>query len=274
MPHGKPLDERSAHWSGHCDMNRNRSFLRIIGVLAVAGVIYLIGGYTASRDLWPWPLMRLLKLVVLSSDPPRPFTFDKIGRLTGKIGSEIVNCPQQNERTAVILIVGQSNAGNHGGQKTKSEYGSRIVNLFGRHCYFAASPLLGSTGTWGEYWTEMANLLVRTRRFETIVLVPAAVSNTAVAHWARRGELNQMLGHTLEGVTTAGLTVTHVLWHQGEADAAIGTGEKEYRLYFLAFIDSIRAFGVDAPVYVSVTTKCLLAASYFEGNSVARAQST
>ena len=103
---------------------------RIVAVLASATIAYLIGGYSASLNLWPWPLMRQIKVILMPSadphyDPPQLFAFDHIGKLTGKVGSEIVTCPQQDERTAVLLILGQSNAGNHGGQKSKSEYGSK-----------------------------------------------------------------------------------------------------------------------------------------------------
>ena len=259
-------------------MNDFGSPLRIVGFLVSAAIVFLIGGYTASQNLWPWPLMRQIKVLWFPSPdprygPPQLFAFDHIGRLTGKVGSESVTCPQQDERTAVILILGQSNAGNHGGQKTKSDYGSSIVNFFDGRCYVAASPLLGSTGTWGEYWTETANLLVRSRRFEKVVLIPAAVSNTTVARWAMHGDLDQMLRHTLDGVATAHLSVTHVIWHQGEADAALGTREEEYRSLFLAFVASLRSLHVEAPVYVSVATKCLLAGPYLEGNAVALAQS-
>src|SRR5262245_56142745 len=254
------------------------SVLRVVAVLATAATVFLFGGYSASRDLWPWPLMRQMRLIVTPStdphyDPPHLFTLDNIGRLTGKVGSELVTCPQQDERTAVILILGQSNAGNHSGQKTKSEYGSRILNFFDGRCYVAASPLLGSTGTWGEHWTETANLLLRSHRFEEVVLIPAAVSNSAVARWASvSSDLNHMLRQTLAAVATARLTVTHVVWHQGEADAALGTREEEYRSRFLAFADVLRALKVKAPVYVSVATKCLLAGPYVEDNSVVRAQ--
>src|SRR5262245_17844246 len=244
------------------------SLLRVVAVLTSIATVFLLGGYSASRDLWPWPLMRQIRLIAISSadphyDPPQLFTLDNMGRLTGKVGSELATCPQQDERTAVILILGQSNAGNHGGQKTKSEYGSRILNFFDGRCYIAASPLLGSSGTWGEYWTETANLLLRSHRFETVVLIPAAVSNSAVARWATMSsDINQMLRQTLNGLATARLTVTHVVWHQGEADAARGTREEEYRSQFLAFADLLRALNVKAPVYVSVATKCLLAGPY------------
>src|SRR5215813_1812217 len=158
-------------------MISNPSLTRVVAVLASAAMVFLLGGYLASRDLWPWSLMRQIRVMLMPSADPhyypsQLFTFDQTGRLTGKVGSELVTCPQQDERTAVILILGQSNAGNHGGQKTKSEYGSRILNFFDGRCYVAASPLLGSTGIWGEHWTETANLLLRSHRFETVVLIP------------------------------------------------------------------------------------------------------
>src|SRR5262245_29787023 len=197
-------------------MNNDRSLLRVGGFLASAAIVYLIGGYSASRNLWPWPWLHQTRAILVPSaepryHPPSLFKFDNIGRLTYKAGSDVVVCPQQDDRTAVFLLVGQSNAGNHGGQRTLSRYGPRVLNLFDKRCYVAASPLLGSSGSWGEYWTETANLLIQSRRFETIVLVPAAVSNTAVARWARDGDLRKMLSDTLDGVATAHLTVTHVL---------------------------------------------------------------
>src|SRR5215468_1089239 len=118
-------------------MSDNRSLFTVVMTLASAAVAYLVGGYTAQRNLGPWHLMRQIQH---HYDPPQLFTFDKIGRLIAKVGSELVACPHQDDRTAVILILGQSNAGNHGGQKTKSEYGSRIVNFFDGQCYIAASP--------------------------------------------------------------------------------------------------------------------------------------
>src|SRR5262249_7857381 len=56
------------------------------------------------------------------------------------------------------------------------------------------------------------------------------------------------------------------------SDAALGTGEAEYRSLFLAFVAFLRGLNIKAPVYVSVTTKCLLAGPYVEDNPVARAQ--
>lgn len=252
---------------------------RSLGIAALAGaaILYVFGGYSASRNFWPWPWMRqILAFSQSQLDPQvslsRRFTFDEFGRLTGKGESETVDCPAQDARTAVFLIVGQSNAGNHGGQLTLSAYGSKIVNFFNGRCYVASSPLLGSTGTWGEYWTETANQLLHSGRFERIVLVPTAVAGTSIARWSASGELNLMLRYTMDRVAATGFTITHVLWHQGETDAAIGMHEEDYRSHFRSFVESLRGAGVSAPVYASIATKCLVIGPYSQLNPIARAQ--
>jgi hypothetical protein len=53
----------------------------------------------------------------------------------------------------------------------------------------------------------------------------------------------------LERLAVSSFKVTHVLWHQGETDAAIGMSEEEYRNHFLSFIASLRIAGITAPVY-------------------------
>ena len=259
----------------------SRSLTRVIAALTSAATLYLLGGYCASQNIWPWPWFRYAKSGLFASsernkdpqyNPPRLFTFDKFGRLSSKIKSEAVNCPTQDTRTAVLVIAGQSNAANSGGQPTISQHGSRIVNYFDGRCYVAASPLLGSSGINGEFWTEMANLLVKLGSFDKIFLVPTAVGNTSIVRWSAGGDLNLMLRHTVNGLAASGFKVTHVLWHQGETDAAIGMSEEEYRMHFLSFVASLRAADIMAPVYVSVATKCMLAGSYSEGNPIALAQ--
>lgn len=258
-------------------MNTHRSLA--VAALLGAATLYLLGGYGASRNLWPWPWLRQVKagLFLNSSlqpqyNPPLRFTFGEFGRLASKVHGQAVDCPSQDARTAVFLIVGQSNAGNHGGQPTVSEHGPKIVNFFNGRCYLAASPLLGSTGTWGEYWTEVANVLLHSGRVEKIVLVPAAVADTSIARWSAGGDLNSMLRHTMHQAAATGFQITHVLWHQGETDAATGMREEDYRSHFLSFIGTLRGAGVMAPIYVTVSTKCLLTAPYSKQNPIARAQ--
>src|SRR5262245_16074980 len=131
------------------------SLTRFIASLTSAATLYLLGGHCASQNIWPWPWLRYAKSGLFASserskdpqyNPPRLFTVDEFGRLSSKTKSEAVNCPTQDTRTAVLVIAGQSNAANSGGQPTISQHGSKIVNYFDGRCYVAVSPLLGSSG--------------------------------------------------------------------------------------------------------------------------------
>ena len=78
----------------------------------------------------------------------------------GYAGKIEIQCPEQTRGTAVILIAGQSNAANSGAQRHNTRYPDRVLNFAGGRCYVAASPLLGSNGFAGEYWTLMADQLI------------------------------------------------------------------------------------------------------------------
>ena len=64
--------------------------------------------------------------------------------------------------------------------------------------------------------------------------------------------------------------VTHVLWHQGETDAGLKTDPGLYKDRFLSFVRSLRANGVDAPVFVSQATRC--GPSWPDSNPIRKAQ--
>src|SRR5262245_25678681 len=83
---------------------------RTLAAFAVAAAFFGLGGYSAQRDLWPWPWLRLAKAELFGeADQPPRYTIGAFGRLTDKADSEAVECPVQDARTAVFLIAGQSN---------------------------------------------------------------------------------------------------------------------------------------------------------------------
>lgn len=233
----------------------------------LAGV-YLLGGFSASRDIWPWPLLRSFK-AKLQAAPA--FGLDRFGRLERKPGALVAPCPKQADDVAVMLVLGQSNSANHGGQRGSSQFGDRIVNHAGGECYRAVSPLLGSTGRLGEHWTATANLLVQAGRFQSVVIAPVAVGNSSVRRWSRYGDLNRAIRETIDALREDGLAVSHVLWTQGEADASDGMSEAAYRTEFISLAETLREAGVDAPIYVAVSTYCAEAPEWREDNGVARA---
>jgi Carbohydrate esterase, sialic acid-specific acetylesterase len=234
----------------------------------------LFGGYSGRHDLFPYSVLRALKARPAAPDR---YTFDQAGRLESDDQKKAVACPQQTDRTAVLLLIGQSNAGNHAGQRYRSEHGETLVNFFDGQCYVAASPLLGSDGISGEYWTRLGNLLLDRGSFDRVILAPASISGSEVSRWAPGGDLNAAMIDTVSQLRRRGYRVTHVLWVQGEVDYVKRTNENDYRDRFVSLVGSLRSQGVAAPVYVAIATKCLGKSNggtrfHSADNPVARAQ--
>jgi hypothetical protein len=220
---------------------------------------YLIGGESRRHHIFPWPQLYALKdrLSETNAVGESRYVFDGKGRLIADETKATTACPKQSDQTAVLLVLGQSNAANHGGQRYRSAYGARIVNFYGGQCFIAASPLLGSTDTRGEYWTQLGNLLIAAGKFDDVVIAPLAFSGSEVARWARGGDLNRLLVETARQLEHQGYRVTDVLWDQGEMDYVKGTSEDVYRERFLSMIDTLREQNINAPVYISIASKCL-----------------
>ncbi|MBB4238663.1 sialate O-acetylesterase [Rhizobium esperanzae] len=229
-----------------------------VGLIAMIAT-YFLGGLSARHEIFPWPQLSTLKKMVggQKAAAPSRYTFDDKERLIGDETKTPVTCPVQTDRTAVLLILGQSNAANDGGQRHRSNYGAHLVNAFDGKCFIAASPLLGSTDTKGEYWTLLGNDLIASGQNDSVVLAPLAYSGSPVARWATGGDINPVLVDTLKKLQDSGYRITSVLWVQGEADLVLGTTAQAYQERFMSMVDTLRQHGVEAPVYISIASKCL-----------------
>jgi hypothetical protein len=246
-----------------------------VGVLTAT---YLFGAYSGRRETFPFTAFQALKSHA-SFNPADRYIFDREGRLATGDDKKAVPCAEQTDRTAVLLVLGQSNAGNHAGQRFRSEHGRAVLNFFEGRCYVAASPLLGSDGVSGEYWTQLGNLLLDRGSFDQVILAPAAISGSEISRWAPGGDLNESMIDTVNQLEQSGFQVTHVLWVQGEIDYVKGTSEKDYREHFESLVSSLRSHGVSAPVYVAIASKCLGASNggtrfHSADNPIAQAQRT
>jgi hypothetical protein len=245
----------------------------------VLSIAYLFGGYSAMHNIFPFPGLRAVKALIIAPppNPPSRFAIDQAGRLVSDDHKSAVPCPRQTDRTAVLLLLGQSNAANHGGQRFRSEHGAKVVNFFGGQCFISASPLLGSHGPAGEYWTQLGNLLVDSGAFDQVLLAPVTVSGAEISRWAPGGDLNAVVIDTAFQLQQYNFHVTHTLWHQGEIDYVIGTSETSYYEKFISMVDSLRDHQISSPVFVSITSKCLEASNggfrfHSANNAVIRAQ--
>jgi hypothetical protein len=154
----------------------------------------------------------------------------------------------------VALVFGQSNAANSGETPGRPHPG--VFEFHRGRVLEARDPLLGAEGRGGSIWLRLGGQLVQNGDADAVVLVPYAFSSTEIERWAPGGNLHQGLLQRIIDAQRTGLRFTHLLWHQGEADARLGTSESEYRERFLAMLAAIRRTGVDAPVFVTRATRC------------------
>ena len=236
--------------------------------LAVGG--YALGAWSFAHESWPIPELRDAKRVELGQSP-LPSRFDGHGRLVSSLGKTPIACPAQDARTAVILFIGQSIQSNTAGQRFVSAHGDRVAAWFDGKCEIAASPLLGASEAMGEALTPTGNRLVARGAFDRVVLVPSAIGGTSIARWGAGGDLNRMLAGVLASVGRT-YRITHVVWHQGEDDFSAGLSGADYTRHFHEMLATIRAGGVEAPVFVSVATRCDDDFRWRPDNPIARAQ--
>jgi hypothetical protein len=162
---------------------------------------------------------------------------------------------EQSHRVMVALVFGQSNASNVGRNRKRAS--ERVLNFFEGKLYRAEDPLLGADDVYGSVWTRLGDLLVEQKIYDRVVVIPVAISGSVISRWRPEGDIHPLLLHRLRDAKAGGLTITHLLWHQGEADAKRHTSKKDYQDSFLAMLSGIRSEGVSAPIYVSVATRCV-----------------
>jgi len=222
----------------------------VVAVLCVAICFLALYGFTHSLSSKPVGDEKKQE----SPEVKLPRAYDSYGRYSLLEGKTEIVCPRQTDQTVVALVYGQSNSANMHGQRT-FQHSPRIVNFFNGRCYKASDPLLGASGRAGSVWTLTGTKLLETGRYDHIVFVPAGMTASQISEWAEGGKFNPMLSDVIRK-TTKRYKFTHVVFHQGETDARIRTTGDEYKKNFQSMVQTIRGLGVDAPVYVSVTSFC------------------
>jgi hypothetical protein len=236
-----------------------RAIVGIGGLMALAAVcVYLFSG-----DLWPDSQLQDAAMTA-----PGVADYDAHGRLVGFPGKTERPCPPQTARTAVIVAIGQSNIANHAAARVATRHPKDVVSWFDGKCHVAASPLLGASGDGGEFLTLLADRLIEDDLYRTVIIVPSGIGGTQIAPWRRNGPLNDMLLRTLRDLPP-GYRVTQVIWQQGESDFLLATPAADYVASFRSLVDVLTENGVDAPLYLSVSTKC---GPWTADNPVAAAQ--
>jgi hypothetical protein len=244
-----------------------------LGLAVVVIAAYLFGALSHSRNYFPMGQIRVVKDKIAGREAIAGSLgrYDNFGRLMYFPGKQETPCPVPDGSVAVFLTMGQSNSANHGEKLYHTRFPGRVVNYFGGECFDAASPLLGATGERGEFLTYLADMLVDSGRFSAVVLVPSSIGGTPVSRWQRDGDLNEMVLKVVSEIQRR-YRVTHILFHQGETDFRNYTSAKVYASSFNSLKDTLREVGVDAPFFVSISTKCGRDAHWLPENPTASGQ--
>lgn len=160
-------------------------------------------------------------------------------------------------RHAVLFVFGQSNSANAG--RDRYVAGPDVLN-FNYHdgkCYPAIDPLLGPNGEGGSVWGVLGDQLIAGQDYDKVLIVPLGIGGTAIDRWAPGGDLHARIKATTESLDRAGVAPTHVLWHQGESDSGANpTAPEVYTEKFKAMVAALRDYGIDAPVFPAIATRC------------------
>jgi len=242
--------------------------LVLLVLLVIVLCISALGAGLYAGTKQTWPVTELKRLVAKLTN--QAIQKDQFGRLLSYPGKTEIACPPQNETTAVLLVIGQSNAANYQGQRHQSG-DDRVINFAAGHCYRAASPLLGADGELGETWTLLGTKFIQSGLYRTVILIPAAVGGSSIHRWADGGDLNAMMVAVIRAAKMR-YTITGVLLDQGAKDFALHTPEDQYRSDLKSLIDTIRAQRVHVPFFI---TRCSIGGKgWSEDNPIAKAQAS
>jgi lysophospholipase L1-like esterase len=154
----------------------------------------------------------------------------------------------------VALVFGQSNSANYGQGHHRAC--DQVFNLYQGQLYPAQDPLLGADGEGASVWPRLGDRLIAAGIYGQVIFVAIGVGGTAIVRWVPGRDLHGRILAAIAQVQAAGLTLTHLLWHQGEADAySLNTPPHQYQTAFGQMLGSIRAQGVTAPIYVCLATR-------------------
>lgn len=168
----------------------------------------------------------------------------------------VVDCAATTagQRPFVLLALGQSNAGNHGSLATTAM--PPVLVQAGAGCALAQDPLPGGTGQGGSVWRHLSALLQQ-RDARPVLFSILAVDGSSIGQWTdANGPIAQRLEVQLAQLRAMGLQPDAVLWQQGEADARDARTASAYRAQLGRLDALLRGLGVDAPVFLALSTVC------------------
>lgn len=179
-------------------------------------------------------------------------------RLRSSASAAAIDCAVLRARKPLVLLVlGQSNAANHGGiDRSGQSLPKEVFVISNGACYSSADPLPGGTGSGGSIWTRLPEALAQQGIDRPLALLLIAVESTPIRAWTEYGLLEAQVEHELSGLHSLGFEPDLVLWQQGEADAKLGTAEEVYLRRLERLLAGLRRQGAAGPVLLARSTVC------------------
>ena len=211
---------------------------RQLQLIVLLGLTLLAAWYGLRRYAQPDPLAQRMKSLLAT----RP--------------ADAVACTTfTRTRPLVLLVLGQSNAGNHGSLSTSKD--APVAVQSGAICALATDPLPGATAQGGSIWLHLPALLQPQTPGRTVVLSVLALDSTSIDDWTRPGSpIAQRLIAQVQALQQSGMAPDFVLWQQGEADARANTGAASYLAGLNRLAALLSKAGVGAPVMLAHSTVC------------------
>ncbi len=177
---------------------------------------------------------------------------------------------------AVFLVLGQSNAANHGGTRHTAEDAAYSFDFLRMNCYRADDPLPGASGNGGSVWSRLGSRLVEAKLFRRILFVPLAFGGTFITDWTPHHKSHKRtalaLSRLRKELGMGPMPFSGVFWQQGEAEANhTRMSAEEYKAHFHDIVRDLRANGVFSPVFVALATLCEVNAHPFTNHEAVRA---
>jgi hypothetical protein len=237
----------------HSSQNSRSKMIRT-NVKILTRVIYSLGciatGVLIQRYYPAGMTLRELGIIHNKVEINKIETNDNSDMLHEKV--EVHGLQLQDKKVMVAIVFGQSNSANYGESRKRAKEG--VYNFYKGKLYRAEDPLLGATGNQGSVWTRLGDRIIEEKLYDEVIFIAIGVGSTSIARWTTGGDLHSRIINAISEVTQSGLKVTHLLWHQGESD--IKTSKQEYKKMFMNMLYDIRSRGVEAPIYVSIATRC------------------
>jgi hypothetical protein len=168
-------------------------------------------------------------------------------------GRTTATAPAAGASTGVFIVVGQSQAGNHG----VSNYGPTNaanclqINIHDGIVYRLTDPALGATGSAGSYIGRLCDKLIAAGKYTNVVMIPAAIGGTKIKQWTPAGDpalygagwWAHRLVAALKRAHQQGYAPQGIIWEQGTQDAAAGTSQAAWQADFQILVSMMSSAG-------------------------------